>query len=82
MMKNMCSVHNVAWVLVIVGGLNWLLVGAFQYNIVESLLGAWPMVVRAVYILVGISALLMLGGKKCCMGKGDGAAMPSAMPKA
>jgi uncharacterized membrane protein YuzA (DUF378 family) len=45
------------------------------------LLGSWPMVARAVYVLVGVSALLMLGGKKCCMGKGDSSA-PAAMPKA
>ena len=82
MMKEMCSVHKISWTLVIIGGLNWLLVGAFQYNLVESLLGSWPLVVRAVYVLVGVSALLMLGGKKCCMG-GDKmmGGMPSSMPK-
>ena len=46
-----------ALVLVIVGALNWGLVGLFGYNLVESLLGAWPLVVRVVYALVGLSAL-------------------------
>jgi uncharacterized protein len=81
MMKDMCNVHKIAWCLVIIGGLNWLLVGAFEFDLVMYLLGSWPMVARAVYVLVGVSALLMLGGKKCCMGKGDSSA-PAAMPKA
>ena len=47
----------VAMVLVIVGGLNWGLVGAMNYNLVESLLGSWPLVVKIVYDLVGLAAL-------------------------
>ena len=50
----------VAMVLVIVGGLNWGLVGAVNYNLVESLLGAWPVVVKIVYGLVGLAALYMI----------------------
>lgn len=49
----------VAIVLVIVGGLNWGLV-AMNYNLVEGILGSWPMVVRIVYGLVGLSALYMI----------------------
>jgi hypothetical protein len=72
----------VAFALLVVGGLNWLLV-AFGYNLVEMLFGSWPMVVKAVYVLVGVSALFMLGGKKCCMGKCDHDSMaPGSMPKA
>ena len=47
----------VAMVLVIVGGLNWGLVGAMNYNLVESLLGSWPLVVKILYDLVGLAAL-------------------------
>ena len=50
----------VVLVLVIVGGLNWGLVGAVNYNLVESLLGAWPVVVKIVYGLVGLAALYMI----------------------
>lgn len=53
------SLHMVAWILLVVGGLNWLLV-AFDWNLVEALLGSWPSVVKLVYILVGLSALLEL----------------------
>jgi uncharacterized membrane protein YuzA (DUF378 family) len=56
----MSGLDLLVFVLVVVGGLNWGLVGLLEYNLVESLLGAWPMVVRVVYVLVGLSALYML----------------------
>ena len=50
-------VHVVALVLVIVGGLNWLLYGIDpKYNLVAMLLGQWSVVEKTVYILVGLSA--------------------------
>ena len=67
MMKKMCGMHKAAWCLVLIGALNWGLVGAFQFNLVNALLGSWSIVERVVYVLVGISALLMLGVGKCCM---------------
>ena len=58
MAKKDCSwVDCTAKVLVLVGALNWGLVGAFSFNLVEKLLGSWPMVANLVYILVGVSAL-------------------------
>lgn len=54
----MKSLHMVAFVLLIVGGLNWGLSAAFSWNVVNMLLGSWPMVERVVYILVGLAALL------------------------
>jgi len=50
------------WILVLVGGLNWGLVGFFNWNLVGALLGAWPMAERAVYALVGLSALYGVWG--------------------
>ncbi len=66
-----CSVHNVSWVLVIVGALNWGLVGVAKFNLVMTLLGQWPTVERVVYILVGLAAVMMLVQKSCkgCQGK-------------
>lgn len=49
--------HQIAYVLVLVGALNWGLVGAFDFNLVEYLLGSWPSVVMIVYVLVGLSAI-------------------------
>ena len=54
------AIDLITKILVIVGGLNWLLVGGFGYNLVESLFGAMPSLVDAVYILVGIAALYMI----------------------
>ena len=50
----------VAFPLVVVGALNWGLLGLFNYNLVTSLLGAWPTVVTWVYVLVGASAVMLL----------------------
>lgn len=41
--------------LVVVGAVNWGLIGLFNFNLVSSLFGGWPMVERAVYILIGIA---------------------------
>ena len=47
-------------VLLILGGLNWGLVGLFEYNLVETLLGTMPMAMKIVYGLMGLSAILKL----------------------
>lgn len=47
--------------LIIVGGLNWLLVGLFQFDLVAGIFGGQSaMLARAVYILVGLSAVWQL----------------------
>lgn len=46
----------VAFVLLVVGGLNWLFIGAFDINLVNSLFVDMPGVERWVYILIGLSA--------------------------
>ena len=48
------------WVLVIVGALNWGLVGFFDWNLVEAIFGAWPIIVTIIYAAVGLSALWMI----------------------
>lgn len=50
-------VHKVAVVLLVVGALNWGLVGGFRINLVERLLGKGSIGARIIYILVGIAAL-------------------------
>jgi len=66
-MKGMCAIHKTAWVLVLVGALNWGLVGLLNFNLVMWLFGGWPVVERIVYVLVGLAAVAMLGIGKCCM---------------
>ncbi len=46
-----------AMVLMIVGGLNWGLVGLFDFNLVAALFGSQTPLSRIVYVLVGLSAL-------------------------
>lgn len=52
----MKSVHMIAFILLVVGGLNWGLY-AFGYNLVNKLLGSMPQVEMIVYLLVGVSAV-------------------------
>ncbi len=47
-----------------VGALNWGLVGLLNFDLVATLLGTWPVVVRLVYILVGASAVYVFAGHK------------------
>lgn len=55
------------FILVVVGALNWGLVGLFNFNLVTTLVGSWPMVEKLVYVLVGVSAVwqLMTHKKDC-----------------
>ncbi|HSE61418.1 MAG TPA: DUF378 domain-containing protein [Candidatus Saccharimonadales bacterium] len=50
----------VALALTIVGGLNWGLVGAFDFNLVDTLFGAMSVLARIVYLLVGLAALYLI----------------------
>lgn len=50
-------VDGIAEILVLVGALNWGLVGAFDFNLVEALLGIDTVLANLVYILVGLAAL-------------------------
>jgi uncharacterized protein len=52
-------VHMITFILLAVGGLNWGLVGAFDFNLVTKLLGT-GMFTNVVYILVGLSAVFEL----------------------
>jgi uncharacterized protein len=56
----MKSATWIALILLIVGGVNWLLVGAFNFDLVATLFGAMSPLSRIVYILVGLAALYIL----------------------
>ena len=47
----------IAWILLIIGGLNWGLVGFFNFDLVVFLLGFSGLLVRVVYAIVGVAAL-------------------------
>jgi uncharacterized membrane protein YuzA (DUF378 family) len=48
---------RIALLLVIIGALNWLLVGLFQYDLVAGIFGAATLGSRIVYSLVGVAGL-------------------------
>lgn len=50
----------IALVLVIIGGLNWGLVGLFSIDLVDMVFGSVAWLARTVYVLVGVSALYMI----------------------
>jgi len=54
------SIDWIALVLTIVGGLNWGLVGLFNYNLVDGIFGVASVISKIVYILVGLSALWLI----------------------
>jgi len=68
----MKAIHKISFILLVIGGLNWGLVGignfiGSNWNLVWQLLGHWPVVENIVYLLVGISGILVLvGHKKDC----------------
>ena len=47
----------IAAILLFIGGINWGLVGVFNFNLMEYIFGSPSFVVRFIYLLVGISAL-------------------------
>lgn len=53
----MNAADYLAWILIVVGGLNWGLVGAFKYNLVDKIFGAGSGMSRVVYVLVGLAAV-------------------------
>lgn len=56
----MRAVNAVKQLLIVIGGLNWGLVGVFEYNLVDSLFGEGSFWARAVYTLVGLAAVWAL----------------------
>ena len=75
-----CSVSMIAKILVIIGGVNWGLVGLGMllgteggWNVVNMILSSIPVLEAIVYLLVGIAAVYMIfGGCKCDKCKVEG----------
>lgn len=52
-------IHMVAFVLVVIGGVNWGLFGLFNIDLVEELFLTMPTVAEIIYVLVGIAAVYL-----------------------
>ena len=73
-----CGMAKLAWVLVIIGGLNWGLVGVgmlmgSNWNLVNMIFGSWPKLEAIVYLVVGIATLVKIFGCPCKKCKGGAA---------
>ena len=58
-MKNLVVLDWICWVLVIIGALNWGLIGFLNFNLVGAIFGA-GMIARIIYALVGLAAIYMI----------------------
>ncbi len=59
-MNKLKTLDILSLVLVIVGGLNWGLVGILNFDLVATIFGDMSLISRIVYSLVGISAIYLL----------------------
>ena len=59
-MHKLSIIDWIAYILVIIGGLNWGLVGLIKLNLVAAIFGDFSLLSRIVYILVGLSALWLI----------------------
>lgn len=53
----MKALNSIALTLVIIGAINWLLVGLFKFNLVDAIFGSLSVLTRIIYIIVGIAGL-------------------------
>ena len=68
-------IYHIAVLLAAIGTINWGLIGGLDYNLVEALLGAYPLLVKVIYDLIGLSGLFFVmqlvmcaRGKSACCG--------------
>lgn len=54
----MQTLQKVALVLVIIGAINWGLIGLFDFNLVETLFGTENVISKIIYVLVGIAGII------------------------
>ena len=68
----------IAWIFLVIGGINWLLVGLFSWNMVGMIFAGVTIIARIIYCLVGLSAIWLIispiafGGRISLWGRDDG----------
>lgn len=55
------TLQKIALIFTIIGGIVWGLVGLFDFNLVDYIFGSIPIIVKIIYIIVGICALINIG---------------------
>lgn len=53
--------YYISLTLVIIGAINWLLIGLFNFDLVATIFGAMSVMSRIIYVLVGIAGLISIG---------------------
>lgn len=72
----MKSLHVVSFILLVIGGLNWLLVGLLGWDIGSLFGGQGALISRVIYLLVGLAAVYeAVVHKKNCRACGESAPM-------
>jgi hypothetical protein len=56
----MTPLGTIALILVVIGALNWGLVGIVNFNVVDFLLGQGSPLARIIYALVGLSGIYLI----------------------
>ncbi|MBM3192596.1 MAG: DUF378 domain-containing protein [Chlamydiae bacterium] len=56
-MKNVPVFQTISTVLLLIGGLNWGLIGLFEWNFIASVFGFTSVLTRTIYALAGFSAV-------------------------
>lgn len=60
----MKSLHKITFILLVIGGLNWLLVGVIKWDVGMLFGGMTEIIPRIIYTLVGLSALVEIFSHK------------------
>ncbi|HEY8890971.1 MAG TPA: DUF378 domain-containing protein [Clostridium sp.] len=56
-MYKLNTIDKLSFIFVLIGALNWGLLGLLNFNLVSTIFGAIPFLARAIYIIVGFSAV-------------------------
>ena len=60
----MSKLKKICFLLVVIGALNWGLIGLFNFNLVSMIFGEMSIFSRIIYILVGISGAIIIANTK------------------
>lgn len=59
-MKKISVVEWITLVLIVIGAINWGLIGLFNYNIVETIFQTGSLITRTIYLLIGLAGVYEL----------------------
>ena len=66
----MCTLDKISTLLLVIGGLNWGLVGIFKYNLVDKIFGVESSISRIIYAVVGLASIYCIFSMVKMLGSG------------